>query len=100
MSTPYTLPLGYNIGFRLSVATSSWINPRGVDHPHCVSTTLRSTPAGRGGSSGTSPAMIRSVQPAYIWTARSWPMRSSPLVMLAPLPPICTRLFHASCVES
>ena len=84
----------------MSVAISSCTIAIGSPQPHIVITTLRSTPCGRGGSGGTSPAAMRSVQSAKSCSARSRPIRFSPLFMLGPLRPTCTRWSQAATVES
>ena len=98
--TPYTGPLAYRWGLRLSVAISSCTIAIGSPQPHIVSTRLRSCPCGRGGAGGTWPAAMRSVQSANRPSARSRPMRFNPAFMLGPLRPTWTRWSQASRVES
>ena len=71
-----------------------------VPHSHIETTTLRSTPCGRGGASGTAPAAMRSLQSANIRRPRSRPKRFMTLVICPPRWPICTRWFQASRLES
>ena len=73
----------------------------GSDQSHMVTTTFRSTPAGRGGGvAGYSPAWMRSVQSAYIASARSRPTTASRASMVAPACPDCTRRSQAAKCES
>ena len=59
-------------GFRLSLAMTSWKYSRGSAQSHCVMTTLRSASLRprRRLLAGYSPAAIRSVQSANIFSAR------------------------------
>ena len=64
-------PFAFTVGFRLSLAISSWRYAFGSAQSHIVTTTLRSRPCGRCGAAvGNSPLAIRSVQSAYIERAR------------------------------
>jgi hypothetical protein len=64
---------------------------------HNVSTTLRSTPCGRGGLAfGVSPAATRSVQLAHSATARSGPSRVTTPTICPIAWPACTRRIQAS----
>ena len=60
--TAYTGPPALTVGRFLSVVISSCMNEWSVPQSHNVTTTLRSTPRGRGGAGGTSPLSMRSVQ--------------------------------------
>ncbi len=81
---------------RLSDAISSWRYAFGSAQSHIVTTTLRSRPCGRGGAdAGSSPLAIRSVQSAYIVSARSRPTCVNRVSMPAPACPDCTRRSHA-----
>src|SRR5438552_5567652 len=67
----------------------------GVAQSHSETTTLRSTPVGRGGPSfGYAPAAMRSVQSAK--ALRSTPIRMKVPLMPPPLGPDRTRRSHAS----
>ena len=88
------------VGCRLSVVISSWTYEVSPAHSHMVSTRLRSTPSGRGGASGTSPAAMRSLQSANIARPRSRPNRFSTPLICAPRCPKATRWSHASTEES
>ena len=61
---------------------------------------MRSTPAGRGGTGGSSPSAMRSVQSANIPRARSRPKRFIPAFIEAPRCPVCTRWSQAARAES
>ena len=61
---------------------------------------LRSTPCGRRGASGSSPAMIRSVQSANISRAACRPIRFSPFDIEPPACPDWMRRSQAATIES
>src|SRR5437588_9356199 len=63
-------------------------------------TTLRSTPCGRGGAGGTSPAAIRLVQSPNIASVRSFPILLTPPIMPPPACPDWMRRSQALDGES
>src|SRR6266849_4191405 len=100
IAVPNTGPLAFTVGFRLSVEAEKCVQSVAPPHSHSVSTTFRSTPCGRGGASGASPAAIRSLQSAYIATPLSRPNMFIPELMFGPICPDLTRRFQASAAES
>ena len=84
MSTPYSGPLALTRGLRLSVAISSCTKATLSPQFHIVMTTLRSTPCGRGGAGGASPAAMRSVQSTSMSRARPRPKRVMKLFISDP----------------
>ena len=77
------------------------MNEWSVPQSHRVRTTLRSTPAGRGGAGGTSPFAMRSVQPANARSGRFLPWFCSTAYIALPRTPVPSRHSHASaCVFS
>src|SRR3981189_609551 len=92
---PYSGPLALTVGLRRSDEIRSCRYLSGVDQSQVVTTTLRSTPAGRCGFClGSSPFAMRSVQsPKYLkGTPPSWP--ASRLIIISPAWPDETRRIH------
>ena len=74
---------------------------RGSAQSHRLTTTLRSTPSGRGGAvGGYSPASMRSVQSAYIASAGRRPTWFSRVSMFTPAWPDLMRRSQAATCES
>src|SRR3954467_13079983 len=98
---PNNWPWLLTVGLRRSELIRSCRYVASEPHSHEVTTTLRSTPVGRGGLCfGNSPLAIRSVQsPKYLkGTPPSSPARR--LTMRSPLGPEATRRAHASAPDS
>src|SRR5262249_13395909 len=55
-SAAYTGPFWLLLAPNFVLLTTSWMNAVGFDTSHTVTTMLRSSPAGRGGAGGISPA--------------------------------------------
>src|SRR5262245_52313323 len=92
----YTMPFALTVGLRRSVTARSWRYVLSVPQFHSVMTMFRSTPAGRGGAGGTSPAAMRSVQSANIAVVRCMPTKLNIFTMSAPDWPDWMRRSHAS----
>ena len=89
------------VGLRLSVEISSCRYAFGSAQSHCVITTLRSMPCGRGGAcAGSSPCAMRwSNRRTPRWRAAG-PVESRPPIIALPACPDCTRRSHAWAGES
>src|SRR5690606_13270377 len=88
------------VGSLRSVDTRSCRYALGSAQSHCVITTFRSTPDGRGGAGGTAPAAILSVQSANIFNTPSLPHWCIDEIIEAPAWPDCKRRCHASTDDS
>jgi AcrR family transcriptional regulator len=75
----------------LSVVISSCMNELATPQSHSVTTTLRSTPLGRGGTGGNSPAAMRFVQSANVRAAASRPKALNTPAIEPPRTPSCVR---------
>src|SRR5215510_3046095 len=85
------------VGLRRSDAIRSCRYLSGVDHSHEVTTTLRSTPCGRGGLDfGSSPLATRSVHSPRYLNGAPPKLPASWLVICSPDWPDCTRRIQPS----
>ena len=94
-STAHTGPFALTRGFCFEVVISSCMYDVELPQSHMLITALRSTPVGRSGAGGSTPAAILSVQSAYIFSARG-PRRRIMLSISEPRCPVFTRWSHAS----